>query len=137
MSGSLATAREAVADALNTIAGLTGHARVPGQIHTPCAIVEPGEVDWRTAQQRGHDKWDLTIRVLLGTVSSEASQQTRDEFFDRGGTKDIKDAVESHVPLRDGTAAQDVFVARARKFDAWVFAGTTYLGVEFLTEVYL
>jgi hypothetical protein len=137
MSGSLSTAREAMADAINTINGLKAHPRVPGQVHTPCAIVEPGEVDWRTAQQRGHDKWDILIRVLLGTVSNEAAQLARDEFFDRGGPKDIKDAIEAHVPLRDGTAAQDVFVAQARKFDAWTYAGVTYLGVEFLTEVYL
>lgn len=137
MSGSLSDAREAIAAALNTIDGLTGHPRVPGIIHTPCAIVEPGEVDWRTAQQRGHDKWDLLIRVLLGTASNEAGQLARDEFFDRGQPMDIKDAVESHVPLRDGTAAQDVFVARARKFDAWTFQRVDYLGVEFLVEVYL
>lgn len=136
MSGSLGTAREAVAAAVDTIEGLSGHARVPGIIHTPCAIVEPNEVDWRTAQQRGHDKWEFLIRVLLGTASNEASQLARDEFFDRGAAKDIKDVIESHVPLRDGTAAQDVFVARAHKFDAWVYAGVTYLGVEFVVEVY-
>lgn len=136
MSGSLGAARVAMADAVATT-GLSSHPRVPGIVNVPCAIVEPNEVDWRTAQSRGHDKWGLLVRVLLSTASNEAAQLARDEFFDRGDPKDVKDAVESHVPLRDGTAAQDVFVSSARKFDAWVFAGTAYLGVEFVVDVYL
>jgi hypothetical protein len=132
----LKAVREAVADALDSIDGLHSHARVPAQIHTPCAIVEPSEVDFRTSMQRGHDKIDLTVRVLLGTASHEAAQLARDEFLDAGSARDVKDAIESHDALRDGTAAFDVFVARARKFDAWTFSGVVYLGVEFLTEVY-
>lgn len=132
----LAAVREAVADALNTVPGLNGYPRVPGQLSTPCAIVEPAEIDWSTAMQRGHDKVELVIRVLLGTALTEAAQLARDEFFDAGQPKDIKDAVESHVPLRDGSAAHDVFVARARKFDAWTYAGIAYLGVEFVVDVY-
>lgn len=130
----LALLRTEIAAAVNTIDGLTAAARVPGQVHPPMAVVEPGEVDFTGAMQRGHDKWDMLVRVLIGTASNEAAQIARDEFF--GTAKDIKDAIESHVPLRDGTAAQDVFVKSARKFDAWTYAGVAYLGVEFLVEAY-
>ena len=136
MGTSLAGAREAIAGAIK-VTGLNAYPRPGGQITPPCALVEPGEVDFRTALARGHDKWDLYVRVLLGTASAEAAQTARDDFFDRGSPVDIKNAIEDEVSLRDGTKAQDVFVASARKFDAWIYSGVTYLGVEFLVEVYL
>ena len=131
----LAALRDAIGDALATIPSIQVQRRPGGTVHTPAAIVEPGEVNWRgTAMQRGHEKWDMLVRCLVGTAFNEAAQVARDEFF--GGAKDIKDAIESHVPLRDGTAAHDVFVVAARKFDAWTYQGTAYLGVEFNVEVY-
>lgn len=128
--------RDAVGDALEAVMGDTVQVqrRPGGIVHAPAVIIEPGEVDWRTSMQRGHDKWELLIRVLIGTAMNEGAHKARDEFF--GGARDIKDAIESHVPLRDGTAAHDVFVKAARKFDAWVYQGTTYLGVEFALDAY-
>jgi hypothetical protein len=134
----LTAIRDAVGDALE--AAFTGANKIqvqrrPGaQVTTPCAVVEPDEVDFTKAMQRGTEKWDLLVRVLLGLVSNEAAQLARDAFF--GGVHDIKDAIEAHVPLQDGTAAQDVIVTNARKFDAWTYQGTQYLGVEFAVEVY-
>lgn len=130
----LAAVRKALADACSTITGLTGYATNPGQLHPPAALVEPQEVDWRTAMGRGHDKWTFLVRVLVASTSNEAGQKARDEFF--GTAKDIKDTIEAHAPLRGGAAAQDVFVAEARKFDAWEYNGTPYVGVEFVVEVY-
>lgn len=131
----LAEVRQAVADALNTIDGLRATA-VLEQMQPPMAVVEPDRVDWRTAMQRGHDAWTLLVRVLLGMASQRAAELARNEFFDAGGPRDVKDVIEAHVPLRDATVAHDVFVAEARRFDAWEFSGVTYLGVEFVVEVY-
>lgn len=113
---------------------MAAHPDNPRQIHAPCAIVDVQDVDFRTAMQRGHEKWTLLVRYLCGTASLDAANTERDRVF--GGSKDIKDAIEGHVPLRDGTAAHDVFVAEARRFDAWEYAGVTYLGVEFVVDVY-
>lgn len=130
--------RDALGDAVETLstasAVLTVQRRPGAQVHAPAVIIEPGEVDWRTSMQRGHDKWEMLLRILIGTAFTEAAHVERDAFF--GGVRDIKDAIESHVPLRDGTAAQDVFVTRARKFDAWTYQGTSYLGVEVAVDVY-
>ena len=111
-----------------------GSQAIEARARSALGMIEPGEVDFRTSMQRGHDKWEMWVRVLIGTAFNEAAHKQRDEFF--GGVKDLKDAIESHVPLRDGTAAQDVFVSRARKFDAWTYQGTAYLGVEFTVDVY-
>lgn len=130
----LAVIRNAIGDALDDIEGIQVQ-RTPGaMVHPPCVVVEPGEVDFAEAFQRGHEKWEILVRVLIGTAFDSAAHQQRDEFF--GGVRDIKDAIEGHVPLRDGTAAQDVLVRTARKFDAWVYQATSYLGVEFAVDVY-
>lgn len=130
----LAAVRQGIADAINALDGVTAYPRTPGTIHTPCVIVDTEEIDWRTAMGRGHDKITCLARVLIGMSSGEAAQVERDAYF--GGVRDIKDAVESHVPLSDGTVAQGVFVSTARKFDSWQLADQLYLGVEILMEVY-
>lgn len=132
---SLGEVRQAIADALNTIDGLRATATLE-QVQAPMAVVEPDRVDWRTAFQRGHDTWTILVRILIGTAANRAAEIARNEFFDAGGPKDVKDAIEGHVPLRDGTVAQDVFVAEARKFDTWEFSGVAYLGVEVVVDVY-
>jgi hypothetical protein len=132
----LSAIRDALGDAVESLgdSALSVQRRPGAMVHAPCVVIEPGECDWRTSMQRGHEKWDMLIRCLNGTAMNEAAHIERDQFF--GGVRDLKDAIESHIPLRDGTVAQDVFVARARKFDAWTYQGTSYLGVEILVEVY-
>lgn len=134
----LSAIRVALGDAIEATdrgAGTLTVQRFPGaMVHAPCVVIEPGEVDWRTSMQRGHEKWEMLVRVLVSTTFGEAAHRNRDEFF--GGVRDLKDAIESHVPLRDGTVAHDVFVRTARKFDAWVYQGTSYLGVEIAVDVY-
>lgn len=129
----LSAVRREVAQALDSVPGLRAWAQVPDQIHPPVAIVEPDSVDFRTAFKRGHDQWTLNVFVLIGTSSSRAAQIRRDEFFNAGGARDVKDAIEAHDY---GDAVQDLFVAEARGFNAYEFAGTTYLGVLFVLEVY-
>lgn len=130
----LEAVRQAMADALNTLPEMRAWPQVPDQLQSPAAVIEPDEVDWSTAMQRGHDKWTMLVRILVGIANSRAAQIERDKHF--GGVKDVKDALESHVPLKDGTVAHDVFVSRARKFDTWTFGESVYLGVEIVVDVY-
>jgi hypothetical protein len=128
----LAAVRDAVADSM---AGLdvTVHPRLPDQLQTPCIVVEVDGVDWATAMGRGHELWTLLLRVLVGTVNNTAAQEARDEYF--GGVRDVKDAVESYAPLKNGTAAASAWCRNAQKFDGWEYAGIGYLGVEIVVEI--
>lgn len=126
--------RDALGDAIETLDGLQVQRRPGGIVNPPSVVIEPGEVDFAQSMRRGTEKWDMLARVLIGTTFNEAAQTQRDAFF--GGAHDLKDAIESHVPLQDGTAAQGVFVRAARKFDAWQYQGASYLGVEFSIDVY-
>jgi hypothetical protein len=128
----LAAVRDAVADSM---AGLdvTVHPRLPDQLQTPCIVIEVDGVDWATAMGRGHELWTLLLRVLVGTVNNTAAQIERDTYF--GGVRDVKDAVESYAPLKNGTAPASACCRTAQKFDGWEYAGIGYLGVEIVVEI--
>jgi hypothetical protein len=129
----LAAVRTGLADAINTLPGVRAWAYPPDQIQAPAILVEPDEVDWATAFGRGHEAWRFMVHVLISTVNNTASQKARDEFL--GGISDLKDAIEGYMPLHDGTVAASVFVRSARRFNAWKYGETTYLGVEVVVEI--
>jgi hypothetical protein len=127
---------EAIRDAVaESLAGLdvNVHSHLPDQLQAPCIVVDIEGVDWATAMGRGHEAWTLLLRVLVGTVNNTAAQIDRDTYF--GGFRDIKDAVESYAPLKDGTAAANAWCRNAQKFDGWEYAGIGYLGVEIVVEI--
>jgi hypothetical protein len=129
----LAAVRHGLADAINTLSGARAWAYPPDQVQAPAILIEPDEVDWATAFGRGHEAWRFMVRVLVATAHNTAAQKARDEYF--GGVSDVKDAIEGYPPLTNGVAASSVFVSRARRFDAWKYAETTYLGVELVVEI--
>lgn len=122
-----------IADVLDTIPELNGMV-VHELIQTPAAIVEPQMVDYQQAMNHGLERWEIIIRILSSTASERAGHEARFEFF--GGTKDIKDLLESHVPFRDGTVTQDIFVRQASNFGAWEISGVAYIGGEIAVDVY-
>ena len=124
----LAALREQIADAANT--GQPDPVilpYIPDQIQTPVGMVEPDYVDWSEgAFGRGAEPWSFLIRILFSlTGGNMEAQMARDEYL--GGVRDIKDAVEAQIP--------NAFVSSARKFDAWTYAETDYLGVELVVDV--
>jgi hypothetical protein len=129
----LAAVRNGLADAINTLSGARAWAYPPDQVQAPAILIEPDEVDWATAFGRGHESWRFLVHVLISTVNNTAAQKARDEYF--GNVSDLKDAIEHYAPLKDGTVAASVFVRNARRFSAWKYAETTYLGVEVVVEI--
>lgn len=123
----LATLRQEIADAINTLPDIRAWPYIPDTPQPPLVIVEPDVVDWsQGAYQRGAEPWTFFVRALLSLAGGNvAAQKTRDEFF--GGIRDIKAAIEANVP--------STFVSSARKFDAWTYAEIDYLGVEIVVEV--
>jgi hypothetical protein len=128
----LAAIRDAVAESMAAL-DVNVWSHLPDQLQAPCIIVDVEGVDWATAMGRGHEAWTLLLRVLVGTVSNTAAQTERDTYF--GGYRDVKDAVESYAPLKDGTKAAGAWCREARKFDGWEYAGIGYLGVEIVLEI--
>jgi hypothetical protein len=123
----LAALREQLADAMSTLPDVNVSAYLPDQMHPPAVVIEPDEVDWSAgAFARGAEPWTFLVKVLLSLVNNSAAQAARDEYL--GGARDIKAAIETRMP--------GAFVTAARRFDAYDYAGVTYLGVEFVVNVY-
>ena len=125
----LAALRQQIADAIN--AGLPDPIAmpyIPDQIQPPVAIVEPDYIDWdEGGMARGAEHWHFLVRVLLSLAGGNvAAQVARDEYLG-GPARDIKDAIQAAMPNSS--------VSSARKFDAWEYAGSQYLGVEFAVLV--
>lgn len=58
--------REAVADAIDAISGLRGHAYAPDQINPPAAVVIEVDVQFDAVMQRGADDFTVRVRLLTG-----------------------------------------------------------------------
>jgi hypothetical protein len=119
--------------ALETIDGLNVY-KVTENISTPAAQIEPSKVSFDGAMKRGHERWEFIVRVLVSQASALAAQEEVFKYF--GQAKDIKDAIESHIGLRDGSVSHDVFVRGAEDFGVWETAGVAYRGVQFRVEVH-
>jgi hypothetical protein len=123
----LAALRNQLADAMSVLPDVNVSAYLPDQLQTPAVVVEPDTVDWsQGAFARGAEPWTFSVKVLLALVNNSAAQVARDEYL--GGARDIKAAIETRIP--------GAFVTAARRFDAYDYAGITYLGVEFVVNVY-
>jgi hypothetical protein len=132
----LSKIRQAIADAVNSLEGVTAWPMPPDMPNAPCAIVEPVDVSWDQQNAtfgRGHEHWTMRIVVLIALASNTAAQVERDTYF--GGIRDVKDAVEGWPTLHTGAAAQDVFVRTARRFDSWKYSDVAYLGVEIILDI--
>lgn len=100
------------------------------QIQTPTVIIEPQNVDFTNAMKRG-EQWNITLRLLLASVSEGASKEERFRFF--GGAKDLKDALENHDGYNE---IIDVFVRSAENFGTWQVSEIAYIGGEISVDVY-
>jgi hypothetical protein len=129
----LAAVKTGIAAALNTLDGVRAHAITPDQVHVPAILLDPREVDFRTAFGRGHELWTIDARVLVATVNNSAAQKARDSYF--GGIHVVYDAIKTYPPLHDGSVAASAEVVRAERFNAWKFDEITYLGVQVVLEV--
>lgn len=124
------TIGKALGDAIPGLQVMT----VPGQISPPAAQIEATAVDFGEAMKRGHERWDITVRVLVATASEQGAQDELYKYF--GQAKDIKNAIEDEVELQDGTVAHGVFVRGARNFALYEVNAVAYRGVEFNVDVY-
>jgi hypothetical protein len=131
MSGpeSLADIRAAIAAAVSGKGDPALHAYdyPPASLVTPCAVVEPEEVDFR-AIQRGSETWTLSVFVLVVPVSAENATRQTDKFFDRSAN-DLKDAIEA-------VDIADIEVTGADRWGEYPVAGQMYQGFRLVCEVF-
>jgi hypothetical protein len=130
----LKTILEALAAALETIAGLRVFSYMPDSLAPPAAIVQlPESIDYDLTFGRGADTYNLRVLLLVGKVSDRASTANLAQYLNAAGATSIKAAVEADPTL--GGLVDDANLKRASGIGTYTVAGTEYVGALLDVEV--
>lgn len=132
----LDAAREGCAAQLATIPGLIVHARPPGDVNTPAAVIMPAPdtfLVWDTSMDRGSDDLFLVIRLLVADTDDQVAQATLDRLLAPTGPHSVKQAVEADHTF--GGLVHDAAVTEARDYGMSTYGGARYFGCELLVHL--
>ena len=125
--------RTGLGTALDTIAGLRVFDYVPDSLSPPAAVVEPLEVDYDEAMQRGLDFYRAFILVIVGRMSDRSSQDRLDAYVAGSGASSVKAALESNRTLGGACSTLQVTSARPREV---VVSGVNMIAYRFEVSIY-
>jgi len=127
----LADVMQAVADRLDTITGLRCFGYPADKITPPAAVVTyPESYDYDSTYNRGMDRMELPVVVLVGKTSDRATRANLARYADGSGAASVKAIVESGTY----TAFDTVRVVRV-VFDVVTIAGSAYLAATFTLDI--
>jgi hypothetical protein len=125
--------RTGLGTALDTIAGLRVFDYVPDSLSPPAAVVEPLEVDYEWAMQRGLDFYRAFILVIVGRMSDRSSQDRLDAYVAGSGASSVKAALEANRTLGGACSTLQVTSARPREV---VVSGVNMIAYRFEVSIY-
>jgi hypothetical protein len=130
----VSTIRDGIKTRLATISGLNTYDTVPDNPMVPFAAVLPTGIEYDAAMADGAHAYRFGILVAVHRASEGVAQDALDAYCDATGTKSIRAAING-----DRTLAGEVFSCRVtemRNYSQLPIGETTYLGAEFVVEVY-
>jgi len=125
--------RAGLGTALDTITGLRVFDYVPDSLSPPAAVVEPLEVDYDEAMQRGLDFYRAFILVIVGRMSDRSSQDRLDAYVTGSGASSVKAALETDRTLGGACSTLQVTSARPREV---VVSGVNMIAYRFEVSIY-
>lgn len=128
----LGAVMQAVADRLDTIAGLRVYAYPADNVSPPAAVVTyPFTYTYDETYGRGSDRMDLRVVALVGKVSDRASRDKLSRYVDGSGTASFKQVLES------GTYVTfDSLRVAGVEFDVISIAGVEYLAATLTVDIF-
>ena len=90
---SLTTVREAMADTVNTIDGITAYAKTPSRAVVPCCVILPMEADFTRAFGRGLDTWDFHLIIGVTRTEFSVAEDKLDGFINGFGEQSIREVL--------------------------------------------
>lgn len=132
---------EKIAEAANTVDGLTCSAYVPDAVNEPHLFVAEPEIDYDRTFGRVADL-QITCRLLVGRQDDEASQRLLRGYLSTGNAASVKDAIEAArgaagQPALDGEV-DDLWVRRVERprwYEHPAGSNTFYVGVDIQIKV--
>lgn len=125
--------RTGLGAALDTITGLRVFDYVPDSLSPPAAVVEPLEVDYDEAMNRGLDFYRAFILVIVGRMSDRSSQDRLDAYVAGSGASSVKAALEANRTLGGACSTLQVTSARPREV---VVSGVNMIAYRFEVSIY-
>lgn len=129
----IATVRQALSDAVDTITGIRSAPYLPDQINPPQAVVWDTGVDYDVVMGRGADEYNFTVRVYVNRTAETAAQKLLDTLREPTGATSLKTVVEADSGL--AAVVDYARVRRAGPVDLVTVGSVDYLSVEFEVEV--
>lgn len=117
--------RDDLKTALAGVTGLQAHARTPGTITPPCAVVAPDSVEYDTDFEHGAT-YRLPVVVLVQLGEWDSAQKQLDGFVAHDGTV---------VLAINDDATVEARVVSMEGYGLVPYAGTEYLGATLIVEV--
>jgi hypothetical protein len=125
--------RAGLSTALDAIAGLRTFDNVPDSLSPPAAVVEPVEVTFDLAMQRGLDMYRAYVLVIVGRMSERSASDRLDAYLAGSGASSIKAAIEADKTL--GGACDSLQVTEANPRTVTV-SGVEMLSYRFGVDIY-
>lgn len=121
----LDTIRDALKTSLATVTGMQAHARVPGQITPPAAVVAPEGIEYDADFEHGAT-YRLPVQLLVQVGEWDSAQKQLDGFAAHDGTA---------VVAINATSSIEARVVSMDSYGLIQFAGVDYLGAQLIVEV--
>jgi len=127
----VADVMQALADELDTIAGLRVYGHPPEEIHPPAAVVSyPDSITFDQTYARGMDRMEIPVVLLVKKVSARVARDDLTRFMDGTGTASVKTVLEA------GTYTEfDTIRVMTATVDIVEVAGIDYLAVTFTVDI--
>jgi hypothetical protein len=125
--------RAALGVKLDTIAGLRCFDYVPDSLAPPAAVVEPLEIDYDEAMNKGLEFYRAYILVIVGRMSDRSSQDRLDAYLTETGASSVKAALEADRTLGGACATLQVASSRPREV---VVSGVNMIAYRFEVRIY-
>lgn len=125
--------RAGLATALQQINNLRIFDYVPDSVAPPAAIIEPVEITWDDAMQRGLDHYKAYVLIIVGRVDERAASMRLDNYLTGSGSTSVKTALETDRTLGGSCSTLQVTEATPRTV---VVSGVEMLGYRFGMDIY-
>jgi len=130
----LSSIRQGIGTNLGSISTLSVYNFMPDFLEPPCAVVGVmDQIEYDSTMNRGTDKYQIPVLVIVSRVDAQDSQDTLDGFLANTGSSSVKQAIESDVTL--GGVVSTVRVTEARDYGVYNMNNTDYLACNFIVEI--
>lgn len=127
----VSSVRAALKTTLETISGLNVYGEVPDSISKfPTAIIDNQSVDYQQAMGGGSALIGTRVLLLIGDRDSQTAYTTLDGYLAVTGSTSVPAAI------RAATGITKPFVRRAENVGFINYRGQTFIGAEFIVDVF-